>query len=160
MFSFLPLDLKSVGPIFGQPEILVQRMSVHRSATIGPKTSPHQVIIKNTQAQKIPEAGQSTISLPAARSQSHLSTNHIPALAPRRAERIRLETAPSEVWAKDILPFPGMTPRRAKDPIRASANSVMRKLSMVSIASNFSKRSPSYSSLGHTHSEDLVIGLD
>ena len=153
MFSFLSLDLKPIGPIFGQPEILVRRMSVHRSATMGPKTSLHQVIIKNTQAQKIPEAGQSTISLPVARSQPHLSTNHIPTLAPRRAERIRLEMALSEVWTKDILPFPGMAPR-AENPIRVSANSVMRKLSMASIASNFSKRSPSYSSLGHTRSEE------
>jgi hypothetical protein len=154
MFSFLSLDLKSIGPIFGQPETLVRKISVHRSATMGPKTSLRQVIIKNTQAQKIPEAGQSTISLPVARSQSHLSTNHIPTLAPRRTERIRLETALSRVWTKDILPFPGMAPRRAENPIRASANSVMRKLSMASIASNFSKRSPSYSSLGHARSEE------
>ena len=154
MFSFLSLDLKSIDPVFGQPGIFARRMSVRRSATVGPKTSIHQAIIKNTQAQKIPEAGQSTISLPVARSQSHLSTNHIPTLAPRRAERIRLETALSDVWTKDILPFPGMTPRRAENPIRASANSVMRKLSMASIASNFSKRSPSYSSLGHNRSEE------
>ncbi|OCL09815.1 hypothetical protein AOQ84DRAFT_375486 [Glonium stellatum] len=156
MFSFLSLDLKSIGPIFGQPQNPVRRMSVHRSATMGPKMSLHQVIIKNTQAQKSPEPGQSTISLPVARSQSHLSTNHIPTLAPRRAERIRLETALSEVWTKDILPFPGMATRRAENPIRASANSVMRKLSMASIASNFSKRSPSYTSLGHTRSEESI----
>ena len=154
MFSFLSLDLKSIGPIFGQPGILARRMSVHRSATVGSKTSLHQVIIKNTQVQKILGAGQSTISLPVARSQSHLSTNHIPTLAPRRAERIRLETTLSEVWTKDILSFPGMVPRRAENPIRASANSVMRKLSMASIASNFSKRSPSCLSLGRTRSEE------
>lgn len=47
-----------------------------------------------------------------------------------------------------------MAPRRAENPIRASTNSVMRKLSMASIASNFSKRSPSCSSLGHTRSEE------
>jgi hypothetical protein len=75
-------------------------------------------------------------------------------LAPRRAERTRLETALEDVWTKDILPFPGMALRRAENPIRASANSVMRKLSMASIASNFSKRSPSFTSLNHARSEE------
>lgn len=47
-----------------------------------------------------------------------------------------------------------MAPQRAENPIRASVNSVMRKLSMTSIASRFSKRSPSCSSLEHTRSEE------
>ncbi len=42
-----------------------------------------------------------------------------------------------------------MSPRRGDNPIRASANSVMRKLSMTSIAGNFSKRSISHANDGH-----------
>jgi hypothetical protein len=59
-----------------------------------------------------------------------------------------------DVWTKDVLPFPGMSSRRVESQIRASANSMMRKLSMASIASNFSRRSPSFSSMSNTRSED------
>lgn len=154
MFSSLSLDVKSIGPVFGHADSLVRRMSVHRAATLGSKSQSTQVIIKNTQAQKSPEVPTPFAPNSVTRSQSHLSASHIPTLAPRRAERVRLETALEDVWTKDVLPFPGMSNRRVENQIRASANSVMRKLSMVSIASNFSRRSPSFSSVSHTRSED------
>ncbi|KAH8723263.1 hypothetical protein GQ44DRAFT_621070 [Phaeosphaeriaceae sp. PMI808] len=154
MFSSLSLDIKSLGPVFGHADSLVRRMSVHRAATIGSKTNTSQVIIKNTQAQKLPESPPMFSPGVVARSQSHMSSNHVPTLAPRRAERIRLETLVEDVWTKDMLPFPGMTNRRVENQIRASANSVMRKLSMASLASNFSRRSPSFSSMSNTRSED------
>ncbi|KAF2024193.1 hypothetical protein EK21DRAFT_79214 [Setomelanomma holmii] len=154
MFSTLSLDIKSLGPVFGHADSLVRRMSVHRAATLGSKTNTSQVIIKNTQAQKMPESHPTFSPSIIARSQSHMSANHVPTLAPRRAERIRLETNLEDVWTKDILPFPGMSNRRVENQIRASANSVMRKLSMASIASNFSRRSPSFSSMSNTRSED------
>lgn len=154
MFSCLTLDIKSLGPVFGHADSLVRRMSVHRAATLGAKTNLTQVIIKNTQAQKPLDSHPTFSPGVVTRSQSLLSSNHIPTLAPRRAERIRLETALEEVWTKDVLPFPGMSNRRVENQIRASANSVMRKLSMASIASNFSRRSPSFSSMSNTRSED------
>ncbi|CAI6339689.1 unnamed protein product [Periconia digitata] len=154
MFSSLALDIKSIGPVFGHANNLVRRMSVHRAATLGSKQSTTQVIIKNTQAQKMQEPPPAFAPTPVTRSQSHLSTNHIPTLAPRRTERLRLEAALEDVWTKDLLPYPGMGNRRVENQIRASANSVMRKLSMASIASNFSRRSPSYSSMSNTRSED------
>jgi hypothetical protein len=154
MFSSLSLDIKSIGPVFGHADSLVRRMSVHRAATLGSKTHLTQVIIKNTQAQKSPEPPSPFAPNLVTRSQSHLSANHVPTLAPRRAERMRLETALEDVWTKDMLPFPGMGNRRVENQFRASANSVMRKLSMASIASNFSRRSPSFSSVSNTRSED------
>jgi hypothetical protein len=154
MFSSLSLDMKSLGPVFGHADSVVRRMSVHRAATLGSKQHVTQVIIKNTQAQKTPEAPPPFAPSSVARSHSHLSSNHIPTLAPRRAERIRIETTLEDVWTKNILPFPGMGNRRMENQIRASANSVMRKLSMASIASNFSRRSPSFSSVSNTRSED------
>ena len=154
MFSSLSLDIKSIGPVFGHADSLVRRMSVHRAATLGSKTNMAQVIIKNTQAQKTPEPPPPFAPTLVTRSQSHMSANHVPTLAPRRAERIRLETAMEDVWTKDVLPFPGIANRRVEDQIRASANSVMRKLSMASIASNFSRRSPSYSSISNARSDD------
>ncbi|KAJ4988871.1 RhoGEF domain-containing protein [Stagonosporopsis vannaccii] len=154
MFSSLNLNVKSLGPVFGHADSLVRRMSVHRAATLGAKTNLTQVIIKNTKAQKPLDAAPTISPGVMARSQSLLSTSHVPTLAPRRGERIRLETALEEVWTRDMLPFPGMTNGRVENPIRASANSVMRKLSMASIASNFSRRSPSFSSMSNTLSED------
>ena len=154
MLSSLSLELKSLGPVFGHANSLVRRMSVHRAATLGAKTNMSQVIIKNTQAQKLSETPPTFSPSMVARSQSHMSSNHIPTLAPRRAERIRLENALEDVWTKDVLPYPGMSNRRVENQIRASANSVMRKLSMASIASNFSRRSPSFSSMSNTRSDD------
>lgn len=154
MFSSLSLEIRSLGPVFGHADSLVRRMSVHRAATLGAKTNTGQVIIKNTQAQKLPDAPPTFSPGVVSRSQSLMSNNQIPTLAPRRAERIRLETMLEEVWTKDMLPFPGMSSRKVENQIRASANSVMRKLSMASIASNFSRRSPSFSSMSNTRSED------
>jgi hypothetical protein len=154
MYTSLSLGLKSLGPVFGHANTLVRRMSVHRAATLGAKTNMSQVIIKNTQAQKLPDTPPTFSPSIVTRSQSHLSSNHIPTLAPRRAERVRLEGALEDVWTKDMLPFPGMSNRRMETQIRASANSVMRKLSMASIASNFSRRSPSLSNTSNTRSED------
>ncbi|KAL1630520.1 hypothetical protein SLS56_004794 [Neofusicoccum ribis] len=161
VFSSLSLDLKSIGTTFGQTSNFTRRLSIRRAATLGPKVHPLQVIIKNTQAQKRSDSAHSTASLPVGRSQSQLSSaTIIPTLAPRRGERIRLETAISDVWTKDTLPYPGMGPRRGDNPIRASANSVMRKLSMASITSNFSrrsdfsKRSGSYASLSQLRREE------
>jgi hypothetical protein len=154
MFSSLSLDIKSLGPVFGHANSIVRRMSVHRAATLGAKTHVSQVIIKNTQAQKLPDTPPTFSPSIVTRSQSHMSSNLVPTLAPRRAERIRLETALEDVWTKEALPFPGMSNRGVENQFRASANSVMRKLSMASIASNFSRRSPSFSSASNTRSED------
>jgi hypothetical protein len=112
------------------------------------------VVIKNTSAFKDIPHSASCASMN--RSQSLLTTNRIPVLAPPRAERIRLETILSDVWTRDILPYPGMTGRsRSEHPVRASASSMMRKLSVASIASNFTKRSGSLASLHKTTDDDL-----
>ncbi|KAF2853415.1 hypothetical protein T440DRAFT_476683 [Plenodomus tracheiphilus IPT5] len=127
MFTSLSLDIKSLGPVFGHANSIVRQLP-----DTPPTFSPSMVT----------------------RSQSHMSSNLVPTLAPRRAERIRLETVLEDVWTKEALPFPGMSNRRVENQIRASANSVMRKLSMASIASNFSRRSPSFSSVSNARSED------
>jgi hypothetical protein len=117
---------------------------------VGPMSGLCQVIIKNTNAFK-ESASFASIN----RSQSLLTTNRIPVLAPSRADRIRLETLLADVWTKEILPFPGMTGRaRNEHLVRASASSMMRKLSVASIASNFTKRSGSMASLHRTAEDD------
>lgn len=108
-----------------------------------------QVIIKNTNAFK-----DTSSSAAINRSQSLLTTNRIPVLAPSRAERMRLEALLADVWTREVLPFPGMTSRAwSEHLVRASAHSMMRKLSVASITSNFTKRSGSMASL-HKYAEE------
>lgn len=155
-------DMRSIGKAFGKPGSFVKRMSVHRTATVGPTTDLNQVIIKNTQAVKEAlettntNSSASTLQIP--RSQSVATPSHVQTLAPRRADRGRLETLLSDVWTKHLLPYPGMTVGRSEQ-IRGSANHVMRKFSMASITSNFSssKRSASNTSIAGSRSgkEDI-----
>ncbi|KAJ5032522.1 uncharacterized protein L3040_009123 [Drepanopeziza brunnea f. sp. 'multigermtubi'] len=150
LFTSLSLAIKPMGTVFGKPGTIARRISIHRATTVGPMTGLCQVIIKNTNAFK-DTASCASIH----RSQSLLMTNRIPVLAPSRADRIRLETLLADVWTREILPFPGMTSRaRSEHLVRASASSMMRKLSVASIASNFTKRSGSMASLRMTFEDD------
>ncbi|KAF2766170.1 Dbl homology domain-containing protein [Teratosphaeria nubilosa] len=160
LHSPIIVEMRSIGKAFGKPGTFVEQMSVHRTATVGPTTDLNQVVIKNTQAVKEALDTTSTASLPIGRSQTVATPSHVQTLAPRRADRVRLEALLSDVWTKEILPYPGMAPRRT-DPIRASANHVMRKFSMASIASNFSssKRNASYTSVCSSM-KDLVLKED
>ena len=118
-----------------------------------------QVIIKNTNAFKDIPPSASTTAIN--RSQSLLTTNRIPILAPSRADRTRLEALLSDVWTRDVIPYPGMTGRaRSEHLVRASASSMMRKLSVASIASNFTKRSVSIASLNRAAEEDALAATE
>ena len=134
-------------------------MSIHRATTVGAMSGLCQVIIKNTSAFK--EVPHSSSAASINRSQSLLTTNRIPIIAPSRAERIRLEALLADVWTRDVLPFPGMTVRaRSEHPVRASASSMMRKLSVASIASNFTKRSASFASLQKAAEDDVPAEVE
>jgi len=127
-------------------------MSIHRAMTVGPISGLCQVIIKNTNASK-----ESVSSATINRSQSLLTNNRTPILAPPRADRIRLEALLADVWTRDMLPYPGMTGRaRSEHLVRTSATSMMRKLSVASITSNFAKRSGSMASLYNPTEDDIV----
>lgn len=117
------------------------------------------MIIKNTNAFKdIPNSASTTAIN---RSQSLLTTNRIPVLAPSRADRIRLESLLLDIWTRDVLPFPGMTGRARSDhPVRSSASSMIRKLSVASITSNFTKRSASIASLHRAAEEDATADAE
>jgi hypothetical protein len=132
-------DIKALGREFVASGRLCRKLSIRRSATTHPKSRVQQVIIKNTEA---PKYTNSLSFFAVVRSQSHLSPNHVPVLAPRRHERMRLENAIADVWTKQSLRYPAMG--RGDNTVRASASSVMRKLSMSSIGRNLSKRSTSH----------------
>ncbi|KAI9692132.1 MAG: hypothetical protein M1822_006362 [Bathelium mastoideum] len=155
LLSSLSLDVRSYGTALGRSRSLTKRVSMHRAATLGSMATMSHVIIKNTEAVK---EGKSVAPLPVNRSQSLLSSSHVPTLSPRRIERIRLERSLSNVWTKELLPYPGMAARRPEHPIRASAQSVMRKLSIASLASNFSKRSASYTSVSQSRWDETRAG--
>lgn len=162
LHSPLLSKMRSIGKAFGKPGSFVKRMSVHRTATVGPTTDLNQVIIKNTPAVKealdTTSTNNSAGSLQIPRSQSVATPSHVQTLAPRRADRGRLEALLSDVWTKHLLPYPGMTVGRSEQ-IRGSANHVIRKFSMASITSNFSssKRSASNTSIAGSRSgkEDI-----
>lgn len=149
--SSLALNIKSLGTVFGKPGSVARRLSIHRATTVGPKSPLCQVILKNTTTVKettSPASDTPNIN----RSQSLLTTTtRIPILAPPRGDRARIEAQLSDVWSRKILPFPGITPRsRSEHLVRASASTMMRKLSVASITSSFAKRSGSSASVSST----------
>ncbi len=152
LYNVLCLDLRCLGNVFGLPGTLTRRISIQRTATISPRMNVCQVIIRNTTALKDHSDSNNTRLVSIGRSQSLLSTNRIPILAPKRADRLRMEFALADVWTRDLLPFPGMSANRGEHLIRTSANSVMRKLSRASLTSNFTKRSASLATLADNNS--------
>ncbi|OHE97807.1 RhoGEF domain-containing protein [Colletotrichum orchidophilum] len=156
LYSSMSLNLKSLGTVFRKPGTIARRISIHRATTVGPKSPLCQVILKNTSVMRDNPDAASTASIN--RSQSLLITNpRIPVLAPPRSERARLEALMSDIWSRDILPFPGMTGRsRSEHLVRSSASTMMRKLSVASIASSFAKRSNSVASMGKLIPDDDV----
>lgn len=144
--SSIGLDLRSTGAVFGpQSSVLSRRPSVQRAATVGNRASVCQVIIRNTHnLHDLHEFRQPSASA-VNRSQSHMTSNRIVVLSPKRSERVRLESALSDVWTKDKLAYPGMIGSRGGQIIRASAGTLVRKLSLASIHAPFSRRSGSLS---------------
>ena len=147
----LTLNIRPVAPAFDQRLDSSKQKSIQRAATVGSSTNISRVMIKNTQSQRGLADEQSAKTLAIGRSQSVFPTKHIPTLVPRRIDRVRLEMALSDIWTRDVVPYPGMLSRRSETSIRASANLMMRKLSMASITSGFTKRSTSFTSLNSSH---------
>ncbi|KAK6003152.1 hypothetical protein QM012_000997 [Aureobasidium pullulans] len=157
LHSPLTRDIRSFSKAYSKARGFVRRLSVQRTATLGPMTDSNQVIIMHTSAPKDDLNNSSTSSLPG-RSKSLPTTSGVPILAPMRAERIKVEAALFDVWTKDSIPYPGMGSKRTENIFKDTASDLLRKLSMASIASNFSRRSISYTSVHSSHqtSEKLV----
>lgn len=155
----IALDIKSLGYVFGLPGTLTRRLSIRRAATLHSKSNNSQVIIRNTHNKNYCDS-----QIPApdsiSRSQSLLTTNRAVVLAPRRVERLRMEYGLTDVWTKDLLPYPGMSNNRGEHIIRTSASSMMRKLSRASKTGSFKKRSPSCVSLADDKLASTPIDID
>ena len=157
-YSLLSLDMKPICQVLGLPGTLARRLSVQRASTISPRNATFQVIIRNTSTLKdckdLPDSPSSSLG----RSQSHLTTNRISILAPKRSDRARMEHQLAGVWTRELLPYPGMSSHRGENMIRSSASSVIRKLSKANISGQFSKRSASISSVTSNSSCSAVSG--
>ncbi|OAL39011.1 hypothetical protein AYO20_01762 [Fonsecaea nubica] len=153
--SSISLSLRSLGQVYiQQSSTLSRNPSVQRAATVGNRANICQVIIRNTNnPQDLHEFRQPSSSA-INRSQSHMTSNRVVVLAPKRSERARLESTLSDVWTKEKLPYPGMIGSRGGQIIRASAGSLVRKLSLASIHAPFSRR-PGSLSLTSRKSFDL-----
>ncbi|KAI9806399.1 MAG: hypothetical protein M1833_003586 [Piccolia ochrophora] len=152
-FLALSFDIKPLADALGQCGAVVRHLVTYSDATATSHAGRSQVIIRNT---FVPKDGQGPVQAPLQavnRSQSLLSTQRTPVLAPKRTRRIQLENILSDVWTRDVLPYPGMGSKRNDHPLRASATLMMRKLSKASIASTFSRRSTSNASERRQKSE-------
>ncbi|KAF9879079.1 rho guanyl nucleotide exchange factor [Colletotrichum karsti] len=155
LYSSLSLPIRSLGTVFRKPGTVARRISIHRATTVGPKSPLCQVILKNTSVMR--DNSEAATSSSINRSQSLLTTTNprVPVIAPPRGERARLEALMADIWSREVLPFPSMTGRsRSEHLVRSSASTMMRKLSVASIASSFAKRSNSVASIGKVMVED------
>lgn len=89
--SPLIAKLKDCGKAYGRGTDFNRRLPLGRAATLGAIKDSVQVVITNVTAIKQGLDSESSSSLPMSRSQSVADTSHIPVLAPRRSERVRLE---------------------------------------------------------------------
>ncbi|KAL8665595.1 MAG: hypothetical protein Q9202_002099 [Teloschistes flavicans] len=144
-YGFLSLNVSPLGPVFGIFGSVTRRLSVQRAATVHSRVNGPQVIIRNTTTAKFNKNGPDSMLDSIGRSKSVTTASHVPILAPKRADRSRMESALADVWSRDQLPFPGMSSNR-DHAIRASASSMMRRISRASISSSFSKKSASTTS--------------
>ena len=142
--SSVGMELRSVGMVYSpQVALLGRNPSVQRAATVGNRANICQVIIRNTHNPHGLHEYRQSSSIN--RSQSHMTSNRIVVLSPKKSERARLESTLADVWTKDKLPYPGMSGSRGGQIIRASAGSLARKLSLASIHAPFSRRGGSIS---------------
>ncbi|KAF7949781.1 uncharacterized protein EAE97_003290 [Botrytis byssoidea] len=161
MTASLSLDIKPMGTVYGKPGTVARRNSIHRATTMkGQTTITRSVIVRNTSATVEPSLSSSASQLSINRSQSLAGPHRPTILAPSRTERVRLETLLADVWTRDIIPYPGMGSRPHREhTVRASASSMMRKISHASISS-ITKRSGSIASLHKSAEDHTATELD
>ncbi|EYB23901.1 hypothetical protein FG05_01266 [Fusarium graminearum] len=132
---FLSIDIMSLGAVFGRPGTIARSLSTHRISAREFESSALHFILKNTCAARSSNPACAGAGLD--RSQSLLTTkkSRTPVLVPSRSERARLEILVADVWSHGVLPLPSMTNvARNEQAIRRSASTVMRKLSVSSMA--------------------------
>ncbi|KAK2757606.1 hypothetical protein FQN54_004575 [Arachnomyces sp. PD_36] len=134
------LELKPLGTMVGQPNNPARRSSIHGSLTMTMCPEVVHLVIKGTRAPPNPSQPSRPEEPGVSRSQSLMITDRTAILAPKRQDRIRIERSLADIWTRDVLPYPGMSQGKGDHPIRTSAESLMRRLSLHPA---FSRRSSS-----------------
>lgn len=140
----------------GQPNNPTRRSSIHGSLTMNMCPEIVHLIVKGTRAPPHPGQAPKPEEPIVTRSQSLMITDRTAILAPKRQERIRIERSLSEIWTRDILPYPGMSLGKGDHVIRASAGSLMRRLSLHT---PFSRRSSSLATTATMKSVETVCDI-
>lgn len=141
VLSMVGLDVQPLAKLYNHERTVARQLNVGRAATFAARTHTNNVIIRNTHSGDLSLPISRNAPSNIGRSHSLTSQHHLPILAPCRLQRINLEIAISDIWTRHLFPFPGMKLPRTDTSFRASATSLIRKLSMASITSNFSWRS-------------------
>jgi hypothetical protein len=136
-FFMSTLQVKPLDHTDSASALLTRRSSMRSLASlVNLRLQLEQVVIENTHSLcHHDEARQTHKGGKIERSHSVTKTDSSTLLAPRREDRIKLERDISNIYTRDILPFPGMV--NAKDHL---GNSIIRK---ISFPTPFSRRSSS-----------------
>jgi hypothetical protein len=153
-FTAVTSALKLVGVAFGQAGTLARRLFVQRAATVGNRTNMYRVIIRNTHKPQDSRDSRDPSAALINGSESLLTTRKTVILTPKRSERIRLEYALGDIWTRDKLPYSGVTTSWSGQVIRASAGSLVRKLSLASMHGTFARRSMSLTTANQRRSNE------
>lgn len=124
------LELKPLGTMVGQLNNPTRRSSIHGSLTMTMCPEIVHLIIKGTRAPPQPGQVPGPEEPAVSRSQSLMITDRTAILAPKKQDRIRIERSLADIWTRDVLPYPGMSLGKGDHIIRASAGSLMRRLSL------------------------------
>lgn len=150
------LELKPLGTMVGQPNNPTRRSSIHGSLTMTMCPEIVHLIVKGTRAPphpgQVPKPEEPVVT----RSQSLMITDRTAILAPKRQERVRIERSLSDIWTRDVLPYPGMSLGKGDHLIRASAGSLMTRLSLHT---PFSRRSSSLATTVTMKSVETVCDI-
>ena len=112
------------------------------------KVNTKLVNIKSvSQSRDASDSPASNVSSSFRRSNPPKMAGRILSFAPERSDRARLAQVLDGIWTKELLPFPESTMQRSGNFIRASKNTVIRKLSKASTTTQSSKRTISHKSL-------------
>lgn len=149
---FLDRRIYPLGVCLEPPGTVTWRTEV-KNILRSKKANARLVIIKNVSQSR--ETPDSPALSSFRRSHPRPSPGRIAAFAPEKSERTRLAQVLDGIWTKEILPFPDSAIHRSGNFIRASRNTVIRKLSKASTNTQSSKRSVSHKSL-----EDPFVARD
>ncbi|KAL1960062.1 hypothetical protein VTO42DRAFT_234 [Malbranchea cinnamomea] len=92
------------------------------------RVPPTYLIVRGTEAVAPRTIDRNKSNL--GRSQTVHNSHNVVLLTPKRHDRIRMEHRLSDVWTRNVIPYPGMQTGRSEFAFRSSAGSLLRKLSL------------------------------